>query len=579
MSFLSKITRIFRRRFSDKKIGSKSIGQRLIAAVSFRGFRQKISRWMKGFFSISQPAWLATLGKVRYSPTKKLSDWDYFNPIYWIIWLIGFSYRWMVSRPYMSLGPALLAILAILGLGGLMARQALEEADWRGQFYQRSLQVAIENGDDSVASVCLTNLVARYPEKVDWRFRQALLFEKRGDQNAAYREMLTLADRKEYGGAALWLLSKQFDLQKVASWTPEMHARYRKLSEIAIKDRRGEYELETRRQLADYLARTGAYRDAIIQLTEIAERSPSTYLGLARLHALLGDEPNTLRYAELAKKFYERQLLASADDKVARLSLAQAELMLHQEERAVMLLSEGHKLTQDQDLAFAGAETLVAWAAKLKRENPGSPKSLISQMDLLKKASQLAPRSEIVLDALVQIAIECADDKAEGISAVRQGLLTGVAPDSLHFIEGTAALYRGDLEQADFHLKLAAQGDLQLPGVLNNLAVVLYQKQPPELDRALAFANAALKQISHPYLHETRGQILVKLGDYQNAIRDLEVALQAKELAGVVHESLATSYRALGNTAMADEHASLANANKKSSVESNASLGVPPGTK
>lgn len=555
MSFISKITRRLR---SDRAIGHKSKADQLLAIVTLRRVRQNAGRWLSSFFAVSQPSWLNALERVRYSPTKKLTWWDYANPIYWMVWVVGFSYRWLISRPYLSLGPALLAVLAIVGLGGLMVRQSLESRDWRGQFYQRALVDAVRNNQDSKAEVCLTNLISRYPEKADWRFQQALLFEKKGDHLAAYREMMALADRREFGAAALWLIATQFDMQKVSTWTPEMHARYRKLAEIALKDRRGSFELDTRRKLAEYFMRIGATQDALIHLTALAESSPAAILNAAKLYAQIGDEQNTVRYAQMAKKHYEKQLLLSSDNKVARLSLAQAELLLHQEEKAAMLLSDGYKITRDEDLAVAGAETLVAWSMRLKQSDAKGTSSLIKQMDLLNKASQLAPTSEMVLNAIVEVAIDCAENDTNEVGILRRGLLNGMSPNSLHFIEGTVALYKGDLKQADFHLGLAAKGDLKLPGVLNNLAVVLYQKDPPELDRALVFANAALERVDHPYLRETRGQILVKLGKHEDAIVDLELALQAQALALGVHKSLATAYKALGDTALADQHSAMA---------------------
>ncbi len=58
----------------------------------------------------------------------------------------------------------------------------------------------------------------------------------------------------------------------------------------------------------------------------------------------------------------------------------------------------------------------------------------------------------------------------------------------------------------------------------------------------------------HPYFRDTRGQILVKLGRYQDAIPDLEVALQAPELAKDVHRALALAYEGLGLKDLAEAH-------------------------
>ena len=79
------------------------------------------------------------------------------------------------------------------------------------------------------------------------------------------------------------------------------------------------------------------------------------------------------------------------------------------------------------------------------------------------------------------------------------------------------------------------------------------------MKRALALANAALKNApDHPYLRETRGQILLKMKEYHEAIPDLEFALSAKELEVPIHLSLATAYEAIGLSEVAQKHLELA---------------------
>ena len=53
----------------------------------------------------------------------------------------------------------------------------------------------------------------------------------------------------------------------------------------------------------------------------------------------------------------------------------------------------------------------------------------------------------------------------------------------------------------------------QMPVLLNNLAWVLLSAEPPQLDKALSMADAAVKALpQHPEIRETRGVILARLG-------------------------------------------------------------------
>jgi hypothetical protein len=71
----------------------------------------------------------------------------------------------------------------------------------------------------------------------------------------------------------------------------------------------------------------------------------------------------------------------------------------------------------------------------------------------------------------------------------------------------------------------------------------------------LTLSNAAIEKLPHPYLFETRGQVLCKMERYQECILDLEKGLQAPELASAIYPSLITAYQKLGNQSLADEYA------------------------
>jgi tetratricopeptide (TPR) repeat protein len=60
----------------------------------------------------------------------------------------------------------------------------------------------------------------------------------------------------------------------------------------------------------------------------------------------------------------------------------------------------------------------------------------------------------------------------------------------------------------------------------NNYAFIVTQGEKPDYDEALKAVNKALEILPEEYhFRETRGQILVSLGKWQEAIPDLEFAV------------------------------------------------------
>jgi Flp pilus assembly protein TadD len=128
-----------------------------------------------------------------------------------------------------------------------------------------------------------------------------------------------------------------------------------------------------------------------------------------------------------------------------------------------------------------------------------------------------------------------------------------------HFIRGTSAMMKNDLETATLHLELAAESLEMVPAVLNNLAVALATRDDRDLDRALILVDKAIERSpEQPYFFETRGQILLKLEQFQEAISSFEKAMPAEALAVQVHRGLATAYAALGQAELAQGHERIA---------------------
>jgi predicted Zn-dependent protease len=95
--------------------------------------------------------------------------------------------------------------------------------------------------------------------------------------------------------------------------------------------------------------------------------------------------------------------------------------------------------------------------------------------------------------------------------------------------------------------------------VANNLAWLLTFSEPHDYPRALQIMDELLKHFpDSPVFHETRGEVLVKLGRWHDAVTDLEYALPWHKDNPRTHSALAQAYAALGMKDLAAEHQRLA---------------------
>ena len=129
------------------------------------------------------------------------------------------------------------------------------------------------------------------------------------------------------------------------------------------------------------------------------------------------------------------------------------------------------------------------------------------------------------------------------------------APLALTAVLGTAAALEGDIVVARTMLGRVVAQDEKNAVAWNNLAWAASQDPDKDLNKALAAVNTALRLTPEEFrFRETRGQILVSLGRYQEAIDDLEFALNGMPDATPIHVALATAYDKLGKTELADAH-------------------------
>jgi tetratricopeptide (TPR) repeat protein len=120
---------------------------------------------------------------------------------------------------------------------------------------------------------------------------------------------------------------------------------------------------------------------------------------------------------------------------------------------------------------------------------------------------------------------------------------------------GTAAATVGELDKAKDYLQRAIKMDPQNSIAWNNYAWILLQGPESDLEAALQAVTKALAIRPDEFRYrETRGQVLVRMARWQEAIADLEYAANGMPESRDIHLSLAKAYDALGDKQLAQVH-------------------------
>jgi tetratricopeptide (TPR) repeat protein len=217
---------------------------------------------------------------------------------------------------------------------------------------------------------------------------------------------------------------------------------------------------------------------------------------------------------------------------------------------------------EEPALRAALARFNVAWADALA-QSESEADTRGRRFELLSAALLLDPNYAPIFDRMMKILAE----KSETSDAAKEFLLGNVTGGPTmglsHLLLGSSAFAADDAATAAYHLERAYE---LLPNayiVTNNLAWFLAFKDPPDLNRGLDLINNVLKRAPNdPRFLDTRGQIYTKLQRWDEAIGDLERALQQGLPGAETHEALATCYGAKGLPELERRHRQLADSEK-----------------
>ncbi len=229
-----------------------------------------------------------------------------------------------------------------------------------------------------------------------------------------------------------------------------------------------------------------------------------------------------------------------------------AEEMLGNLEQMRSLLERWYKIEPDSEQA---AKLLARVCRQQARELLRDP---LPDQDQIMELWLRAAKLDKSADSMLQLARALYAERES--SPVYADLLTALhrspnTPAKLLVALGTEVAQNQEFKAARPFLAAAVAREELNPVAWNNYGLVLASGEDPQLEDALVAVTKALEILPKEHrFRETRGQILVQMERWQDAIDDLEYALNGLPELTEIHESLSVAYAALGQQELAELH-------------------------
>jgi len=498
----------------------------------------------------------------------------------------SFLGRWLRTRAALNLWQGLPAV-AVGTIAVVIVWMGWQTRDFDLVLrYEGAAWEALRNEELDAADVYFQKLA--YLDDKDPRIQYgiALTAKAQGEDERAMRLMKRIApdNGDGYPAAHFWIATQM--VEGKTSHTPaELNLLHHHLQQVISTQQDTPQThamlVEAHAVLGQLFVAAGRADLAAEHLAHVVEDRPAMRLRLARLYRGLGKPDLANFQAETATKHYQRRIQESPDDAEARLYWAEAQAQLGNWSDAAKMLVDGYARTRDEIYRLPLSRLFIARSDELRRAGQGT---IDHHVELLQQALVYAPNDVNAAARLAGFATIAGGEQSEKLKAALNDILaSGKASATVHLILGTAATREGDLEKARLHLEQANRLSNKSPEILNNLAWVLANSDPPDLESAEQLAAEAVELApTNSSIRETHGQILAQLDRPQEAVAELEFALRSPDAPNrrEIHETLADMYQKLGDDALAEAHTRRAEqepaTNQESIIEQNPATELGP---
>jgi tetratricopeptide (TPR) repeat protein len=467
--------------------------------------------------------------------------------------VLGFAHAWLVTRDWRQMLWGLPALVMLLPFVLVLGRVALSGNDRVASQYKVAVKQALEEKDYDRVRLYERKLAQLGVDTQRTDFRTAKALADKGELDQALERMRELApeDRPGYAEAHYWivqqLLQGKLDVAQ-DDMIRQLGVHLDHLETLGVQGA----QLALLRSIQ--LAGEDRVGEAIEILAPWAATDPRAAVERMRMHLALNDREaarDDARHvsAHMEAAARDRGQLTADDYRWWAVALdLQGNLI-----RLRSVVEDWRQVApDDEDARQATATVSRVQLAELIRARRPDPKALSELVLQLAEASDL-PGEELQIGRALWQRYDEDQQLREGVALLlKSPRLTAKLSESI----GTAAALANNLPQALLFMRRATELDAELATAWNNSGWILAHLAEPDYQEALQRVNRALELKPNEYrFRETRGQIYVALGRWQEAVTDLEYAANGLPELRDIHQGLAKAYAALGNDELAQVHA------------------------
>jgi tetratricopeptide (TPR) repeat protein len=455
--------------------------------------------------------------------------------------------RWRHFRSFLLGLPAFTAFGALVALAHVVVTTSPSEV--RAAYHREGME-RFESKDFEAARVCFERIALLYPADQENRYQLALTLGSLKETSRAVHLMNNLAPLDGTGFAPAHLRLAQRDMAAAQTMlrpdfrTAEIHLK----AALELKPT----DPSARALLGQLYSMTGRPKEAEKELKAVVKDRPDLLLLLAQVCRAQGQTETADSWANEALRHWTEVVKQQPNDPQARSWLAFSECAFHRYPEAETILLEPRSGPASPVLRRSLSQVYALWYDWLhqqKRDTVGP------RMALLQRGLRQDPNDPGLLQRMANAVAISGPEADKARDTLRTVLATGQATGIIHMILGLDAWARGQAAQAELHWEQANRLCPESPFIANNLAWVLALDPKPDLPRALALVDRALKQMPNVVnFHDTRGFILLRMKRWKDALPHLELALQVDRPRPQLHRALAEAYDNLKLPEMAAKH-------------------------
>lgn len=295
-------------------------------------------------------------------------------------------------------------------------------------------------------------------------------------------------------------------------------------------------------------------------VVRVAANRPEYHMLLAQWAARDGRKDELAAHAQSAANYFLERIRARADDHPARFSYVDALILLQKYDDAKAELLKAAAAVENPQLKRSyRAKTAAIVLGQLDARGQGV--SINDRLAAYNEALQSDPENQEVFGRLVMLAQAGGPDADKARDAMQKLTADSSRAVLAHLYLGYDSFRRKDEAGTRRHWEKAHELSKGAPVVSNNLAWNLATSEPVDLKRALSLIEDALTKIpNEPRFRSTRGQILIRLERYREALPDLLAATQVYGNDPNLFRMLSNVVLKLGDRRKAEEFAKRAEA-------------------